>query len=228
MTDTADLADVVLPATMQPEHADFHDSYGHLYLSWNEPAVPPPGECLPNSEILRRIAARLGSTIRRCRSPISTSRRRCSAAPASTSHELRARRLRARRPAARHARRSPTAASRPPAAGSSCCSQALVDAGRDGLPTYVPPFEAVDDELAERFPLVLLAPAGRFFLNSTFAQLDWHRGKMGPPTLWLHPDDAAQRGLVDGDTGALPQRPRRLDGHAGRQRRHPRQGSASR
>ena len=60
MTDTADLADVVLPATMQPEHADFHDSYGHLYLSWNEPAVPPPGECLPNSEIIRRIAARLG------------------------------------------------------------------------------------------------------------------------------------------------------------------------
>ena len=67
------------------------------------------------------------------------------------------------------------------------------------LPTYVPPYEAVDDELAERFPLVLLAPAGRFFLNSTFAQLDWHRGKMGPPTLWLHPDDAARRGLADGD-----------------------------
>ena len=60
MTDTADLGDIVLPATMQPEHADLHDSYGHLYLSWNEPAVPAPGECLPNSEILRRIAARLG------------------------------------------------------------------------------------------------------------------------------------------------------------------------
>jgi anaerobic selenocysteine-containing dehydrogenase len=47
---------------------------------------------------------------------------------------------------------------------------------------------------------VLLAPAGRFFLNSTFAQLDWHRGKQGAPTIWLHPADAAARGLVDGDT----------------------------
>jgi anaerobic selenocysteine-containing dehydrogenase len=78
-------------------------------------------------------------------------------------------------------------------------SGALADAGRDPLPTYEPPAEAVDEELAERFPLVLLAPAGRFFLNSTFAHLAWHRGKMGPPMLWLHPDDAARRGLADGD-----------------------------
>ncbi len=42
-TDTVDYADVVLPATMQPEHADLHCAYGHLYLAWNEPAVPPPG-----------------------------------------------------------------------------------------------------------------------------------------------------------------------------------------
>jgi anaerobic selenocysteine-containing dehydrogenase len=56
-TDTVDYADIVLPATMQPEHADLHCAYGHLYLAWNEPAVEAPGECLPNSEIFRRLAA---------------------------------------------------------------------------------------------------------------------------------------------------------------------------
>jgi anaerobic selenocysteine-containing dehydrogenase len=56
-TDTVDYADLVLPAAMQTEQADLHDGYGHLYLLWNEPAAAPPGECLPNSEIFRRIAA---------------------------------------------------------------------------------------------------------------------------------------------------------------------------
>ncbi len=61
MTDTARYADVLLPATMQPEHTDLHYAYGHLYLSWNEPAVEPPGEALPNSEIFRRLAPRARS-----------------------------------------------------------------------------------------------------------------------------------------------------------------------
>ncbi|WDN54970.1 molybdopterin-dependent oxidoreductase [Streptomyces clavuligerus] len=55
-TDTADCADIVLPATMQPEHLDVHDGYGHLYITWNEPAVAPPGECLAITETFRRLA----------------------------------------------------------------------------------------------------------------------------------------------------------------------------
>ena len=60
MTDTVDFADIVLPATMQPEHLDIHDSYGQHYVTLNLPAVEPPGECLPNSEIFRRLARALG------------------------------------------------------------------------------------------------------------------------------------------------------------------------
>ena len=59
-TDTCDFADVVLPATMQPEHLDLHSSYGHHYTTLNPPATQPPGEALPNTEIFRRIAAALG------------------------------------------------------------------------------------------------------------------------------------------------------------------------
>src|SRR6185295_13502547 len=59
MTDTARYADIVLPATMQIEHGDLLIAYGHLYVAWNEPAVTPPGECLPATEIFRRLARRM-------------------------------------------------------------------------------------------------------------------------------------------------------------------------
>jgi len=61
-TDTVDYADIVLPATMQSEHADLHDGYGHIYLAWNEPAVAAPGECLSTTETFRRLARRMGLT----------------------------------------------------------------------------------------------------------------------------------------------------------------------
>ncbi len=59
-TDTADYADYVLPATTQLEHVDVHKSYGHYYMLANNPAIDPLGEALPNSEIFRRLAARMG------------------------------------------------------------------------------------------------------------------------------------------------------------------------
>ncbi len=60
MTDTADLADYVLPATTQLEHWDVHGSYGHTSVLLNEPAIPPQGECKPNTQIFRELAARMG------------------------------------------------------------------------------------------------------------------------------------------------------------------------
>ena len=60
LTDTARYADVVLPATMQIEHHDLLIAYGHLYLAWNEPAALPPGECMPTTEMFRRLARKMG------------------------------------------------------------------------------------------------------------------------------------------------------------------------
>ena len=57
-TDTADYADIVLPATTQLEHWDVHLAYGHHYVSLNQPSIEPLGESLPNSEIFRRLAGR--------------------------------------------------------------------------------------------------------------------------------------------------------------------------
>src|SRR5207237_4539305 len=60
-TDTADHADVLLPATTQLEHEDLHRAYGHLYVMYNRKSIEPLGDALPNSEIFRRIAAAMHS-----------------------------------------------------------------------------------------------------------------------------------------------------------------------
>src|SRR5258706_3482827 len=60
MTDTADHADYVLPATTQLEHLDVHISYGHSYAMINEPAIAPLGEARPNTAVFRELAQRMG------------------------------------------------------------------------------------------------------------------------------------------------------------------------
>ena len=60
MTDTADVADYVLPATTQLEHLDVHTSYGHTWVLLNEPAIAPLGEARPNTQVFRDLAARMG------------------------------------------------------------------------------------------------------------------------------------------------------------------------
>lgn len=60
MTDTAEYADIVLPATTQLEQDDIMFSWGHLYVTYNDRAIDPLGEAVSNTEMFRRLAARLG------------------------------------------------------------------------------------------------------------------------------------------------------------------------
>src|ERR1700746_1688379 len=60
LTDTARYADIVLPATTQLEQFDIMFSWGHLYLTLNEPAIAPLGETVPNTELFRRLAKTMG------------------------------------------------------------------------------------------------------------------------------------------------------------------------
>ena len=197
-TDTCDYADVVLPATMQPEHLDLHSSYGHHYTALNLPVVRAPGQAPPNTEIFRRIAAAMGLDHPRLRDTDEDLARQLLQGTPVSFEELRE---------STYARTTGVAVgSAPYAAGgfptpdgrARLLDPRLEDHGVDPLVGYTPPVEAADRHLAERFPLVLIAPAGRYFMNSTFASLPWHAGRMGPPRVHLHPDDAAARGLVDG------------------------------
>jgi len=58
--DTADYADILLPATTFLEHTDLYLSYGHHFLQLARPALAPPGEARPNCDVFRALAARMG------------------------------------------------------------------------------------------------------------------------------------------------------------------------
>jgi anaerobic selenocysteine-containing dehydrogenase len=204
LTDTTDYADVVLPVTMQPEHMDLFGAYGHLYVAWNEPAIPAPGECLPNTEVFRRIARALGLEHPRLYDSDLELGRQLLDTDACRERGITLELLRERgwlRASGFDVGTAPFANGGFPTASGKVelWSERLAAQGLDPLVGYVPPHEIVDGELAERYPLVLMAPAGRFFLNSTFASIGWHRSKMGPVQVHLHPEDAEARGLADGD-----------------------------
>ena len=203
-TDTADFADLLLPATMQTEHLDLHNSYGHAYLGWNEPAVAAPGECLSNTEIFRRLAHALGVA-----EPSVYDSDEAMACAVLDSDELRQNGITLESLAERGWVRlgqpqpwAPLAKGFPSPSGKlEFYSSRAADAGLDPLPGYTPPYEAVprDREAAERYPLALIAPAGPQFLNTEFSNLPALRDKAGPQRVRLHADDAAERGLGDGD-----------------------------
>jgi anaerobic selenocysteine-containing dehydrogenase len=198
-TDTCDYADVVLPATMQFEHLDLHYAYGHHYVALNRPAIAPLGEALPNTEIFRRLAAALGLDHPRLFDSDETLYAQAvdgtgiDVATLDAQGWVRATGINPDDAAfAKGGFFTPGGKARLYDAG-------LERAGADPLVGYEPPAEAADEALAQRYPLVLVSAAARFYLNSTFGSIDWHRQRMGPPKVHLHPADAAARGLAEGD-----------------------------
>ncbi len=201
-TDTMAYADVVLPATMQHEHMDLTSSYGHLYLAWNEPAVSPPAECLPASETFRRLARRLGLTEPCLYDADEDIARQLldSGHPSLAGitldrlrHEGWAR-LSYPTPFLPFASGFPT-----PSGKLEFFSMRAAADGLDSLPGYTPPKEVADKALARRYPLALVATASHHFLNSTFANNRELRKREGPPRIVLHPHDAADRRVRDGE-----------------------------
>ncbi|MEA2490104.1 MAG: hypothetical protein QOH21_1896 [Acidobacteriota bacterium] len=199
-TDTADYADVLLPATTQLEHEDLHKAYGHLYLMYNQRAIEPLGEALPNSEIFRRLAAAMNLEHPSLRDSDEEMMRQTLAGQPVTLEELKERayvRLDLARPHLpwRDGQRVPT-----PSGKIEIESPSVAALGLDPLPLYIPPYESEerDPELVRRYPLALLSPPAHEFLNSTFVNVASLRRSAGKPTLEIHADDAAPRGITAG------------------------------
>jgi anaerobic selenocysteine-containing dehydrogenase len=203
VTDTADYADFVLPATTQLEHLDVHLSYGHLYQVANNPAVPPLGEAQPNTEIFRRLARRMGFTESCFADSDETiaagAFASCGASPYDWERLRRDgwQRLDVPQPYA------PFASGNYPTPSGRCefVSARLAALGQDPLPDFVAPYESAQSapELARRFPLAIISPPARNFLNSSFVNVVSLRDTEGEPHLDMNPADAGPRGIVDGD-----------------------------
>jgi anaerobic selenocysteine-containing dehydrogenase len=78
----------------------------------------------------------------------------------------------------------------------------LEGTGVDPLAGYVPPRESplTNRELAKRFPLAFISPPAHHFLNSTFSAQPVFVRREGEPSLTIHPEDAAARGIADGQS----------------------------
>ena len=190
MTDTADHADYVLPATMQMEHLDLHTSYGHTYLLINEPAVDAAGQSKPNTQIFRELASRMGFTEPCFQDSDDALARQALSAP-YTLEALRERGwIKLDLPDAPFANGGFASAN----------GRVQINVPGIGVPDYLPNYESVESSpaLAQHYPLAMISPPARNFLNSSFVNVQSLRDIEGEPMLEIHPQDALTRGLQSG------------------------------
>jgi anaerobic selenocysteine-containing dehydrogenase len=193
-TDTADYADILLPATTQLEHLDIHRSYGHTYSMLNTPAIRPLGESKPNTEIFRLLAWKMG-LVDPC---FEDSDEDLVQQALSGMDRVRLDELKQKGWVSLEIGDAPFANGNFPTPSGKCefYSERLKDL--DPLPAYIPPREdrLSNPALAQKFPLVLISPPAHHFLNSTFANL-FHEKEAGP-TLEINAADAVMRRIADG------------------------------
>ena len=198
-TDTADYADYILPATTQLEHWDIHASYGHTDILLNRPAIAPMGECKTNTDIFRALAQRMGFA-EPCFEEDDETMCRSAFAATQNMEELFAQGFTHLKSAdGQPLPDAPFAEGGFPSPSGKCefYSQRLADMGQDGLPDYIANYE-VPQANAE-FPLAMISPPARNFLNSSFVNLQSLRDIEAEPVLEMHPEDAQTRGIQDGD-----------------------------
>jgi anaerobic selenocysteine-containing dehydrogenase len=205
-TDTADFADLLLPATTTLEHYDIHKAYGHLYVSLSRPAIAPLGEALSNTELFRRLAARMGLE-HPC---LGESDEQMARRAFRWDHPHMAGITFERLERETSVRLSVPDPYRPfaeggfPTASGRCelVSRKLASEGIDPLAGYIPPREGPTSapELAERYPLALISPPAHHFLNSTFSAQPVFVRREGEASVTIHPADAERRGIGEGRT----------------------------
>ncbi|MFA7559049.1 MAG: molybdopterin-dependent oxidoreductase, partial [Hydrogenophaga sp.] len=191
-TDTADYADLILPATTQLEHWDIHASYGHTDVLLNRPAIEPRGQARSNAAIFRALAARMGfdepcfrdDDLTLCRTAFGD----------EVDFDL----LLAQGFATLDLPEAPFAEGGFPTPSGKCefFSERLARQGLDGLPDHLPNHEPAGTD--PRHPLAMISPPARNFLNSSFVNVKSLRDIEGEPLLEIHASDAEPRGIQDG------------------------------
>ena len=193
-TDTADWADVVLPVTTFLENTDLYFAYGHYYLQYAQPALAAPGECKSNYEIFQLLAARMGFTDACFGESEDEVIRQTLASGHRFFEGITLERLKKEQ----SIRLNIGAPFLPHAEGEFQTASKQCELGGEAL-RYTPPVESRfgDTALRHRYPLEMISSKNNDSMNSTFG----HRESVDEQTAkaWLHPADAARRGIADGD-----------------------------
>jgi len=222
ISDTAAYADIVLPAAMGAEMEDMILSWGHLYLTYNAKCIDPPGEALPNNEIFRRLAKRLGFEEDNFKWSDSECLENYVAwdAPACDGYDLAYMREHgfAKLKVGTKDDRAPHKAGNFPTPTGKCMF--MVEGAKnfvagpfrqmyegfqpgedlDPLPDYVANRESADSNpaLAKKYPLNIISPKSHGFLNSCYANMAEKIKGQGEQFVMIHPADAEMRGIKEG------------------------------
>ena len=196
LTDTADHADIVLPATTQLEHWDVHLSYGHTDVLLNRPAIAPQGQARSNAQIFRDLAARMGFDGPCFADSDEALCRQAYGDKVDFDVLLQDGFARLALPDAPFAEGGfPTPTGRCQFFSAALERQGADSGVGDGLPNHVPNREVAGANPA--YPLAMISPPARNFLNSSFVNVQSLRAIEGEPLLEIHPDDAAARAIQD-------------------------------
>ena len=212
MTETAEVADIVLPATTFVEHDDIYRGGGHQYILLGPKLVEPPGECRNNHEVIVALAQRLGAEhkgftmspreliddmLRRSNrgtlAELETNKWLDCQPPFQKAHYLDGfnwpgGKFRFKPDWPRVPFRSP-----------------YTSGPVDDMPPLPDHWAVVETADAEH-PFRLATSPARGFLNSTFNETPTSLANEKRPTVMIHPDDAAEQGIADGDAVVLGNR----------------------
>lgn len=196
-TDTADYADIVLPATTFLEHTDLYFAYGHYYLQLARPAVAPAGEARSNVDVFRALALRMGFDDDCFRDSEDDMIRALLNSGHPFLEGITLERLE-REHSVRMNVSPPGEPFLPFATGAFETESGRCEMGAEAL-DYTPPVESRhgDAALAARYPLELISPKNDDSMNSSFG----NRTSVDAQTevVSLNAVDAAARGIADGD-----------------------------
>jgi anaerobic selenocysteine-containing dehydrogenase len=209
MTETARMADVVLPATMFIEHDDIYQGGGHQYILLGPKLIEPPGECRSNHEVICELARRLGARhpgfAMTAREMIDWTLQHSGW---GTLAELEARRWIDCQPdfATAHYLDGfawPDRKFRFKPDWPNVPFRSAWRAGPVGEMPTLPDHWEIIEEADDAHPFRLATSPARNFLNSSFNETETSRAKEGRPSVMIHPDDAAPLGIRDEDEVVL-------------------------
>ncbi|HBI46771.1 MAG TPA: molybdopterin oxidoreductase [Planctomycetales bacterium] len=205
LTDTADFADLVLPATSQLEQTDLHKAYGHTLLTYNRPAIAPLGECKSNWEVMGLLAQAMDFDepwLHQSADEVIDEVLTATARNHAILHGVTLERLKAdgavpltvEEPTPYADGRFPTRSGKV-----QLYSESMAKMGLDPLPGGA--WEQDDGSAAgpAEEALILISPASHHFVSSSLASQPGLLAGVGRPVVEIHPDDAAARGVASGD-----------------------------
>lgn len=187
MTDTADQADIVLPATSFFEHFDINTSYFHQYLSLNEKAIEPVGEARSNSDLFRALATEMGLTARE----LHEEDEKVARTLISKSKMVDGRFEQLQKRGYLKLKVPDRKLFQTPSGKIELYSESAEKEGLGGLPSHV--------DVKGRFPYMIISPVHKFLVRSQYHQ----RWPAIQPVVYISPEDAAEEQVEDGSSITL-------------------------